>query len=459
MSMQESAAALVLAAGKGTRMKSSKPKVLMELLGEPMLFYVYQALEPLFGPNVHTVIGHGAEQVRAAFPEREDRFVLQTEQRGTGHAFIVAKDALVDGGVEHVLVVNGDAPLLTTQALSLLVEKAKATDADIAFATLTLDDPGSYGRVLRGDDGQVTAIVEAKDLDPQIHGNPNEVNAGVYWLRLSAVLPLLEMLSDDNASGEYYITDLVDLGVAEGQNVVGVACGRTVELLGVNNPAELVMAEDTLAQAHVCAALATGALVRNPGSVRIGPKVVLEPGAEVVGPCQLQGEVHVSAGARVEANCVLQDAAVSPGAVIRNFSHLESCTVGPECVVGPYARLRPGAVLEHGSRVGNFVEMKKATLGPGAKANHLTYLGDAEVGAGTNIGAGTITCNYDGKNKHKTVIGERVFVGSNSALVAPITLGDEVLVAAGSTLTDDVEAGKLVIARTRQVTKDKRLKS
>ncbi|MEG6549108.1 bifunctional UDP-N-acetylglucosamine diphosphorylase/glucosamine-1-phosphate N-acetyltransferase GlmU [Desulfocurvibacter africanus] len=451
MSFPESIHALVLAAGKGTRMRSNLPKVLHTLLGEPMLWYIHQTLEKLFGDRVHTVIGCGADKVQAAFPECQGRFVLQAEQLGTGHALQVAWESIMSLGLRHVVIVNGDTPLLPANRVQQLVDAALTENAALAFLSITPSDPGAYGRVLRGDDGAVTAIVEAKDYDVAAHGpDRGEVNAGIYFLDMQLMAPLLPLLKNENKSGEFYITDLVNLAVSQGLFVTAVECGEQPELMGINSPFELVCAEERLAAAIAAEWLQKGVLVRNPGLARIGPRVALEPGAEISGPCELYGRTVVHCGARVDSNCVVRDSELDSGAHLRHFSHAEGARLGPGSIAGPYVRLRPGAVLEECAHAGNFVELKKAVLGKGAKANHLTYLGDVEVGEGTNIGAGTITCNYDGKLKHKTVIGRNVFIGSNTALVAPITVGDESLVGAGSTLTKNVEPGELAIARQRQ---------
>ena len=439
-------AALILAAGKGTRMHSDKPKVLQTMLGEPMLASVLAALRPVFAEDVWIVTGHKAEMVEAAFPDAS--FVLQKQQLGTGHALIQALPTLVAAGCTHLLVVNGDAPLLSESLVRQFL--AEAVGADLAFATIELDNPGAYGRVVRqGED--VRAIVEAKDYDPALYGPPtNEVNAGMYYCALDAVESLLPRIGKANKSGEYYITDLVGLAVAEKYNVLGVRCGRDDGLMGVNSPQELERMEETLRERRVRDLLASGVIIHAAASVRVGLLAEVEPGVELTGPCEIYGHSRILRGASVASHCVIRDSVVSNGAQIRSFSHLEGAHVGDDALVGPYARLRPGAVLESQSHVGNFVELKKARLGKGAKANHLSYLGDADIGAGSNIGAGTITCNYDGKNKHVTKIGQRAFIGSNTALVAPVSVGDDALVGAGSVITIDVPAGELGIARGKQ---------
>ena len=439
-------AALILAAGKGTRMHSDKPKVLQTVLGEPMLRYVLEAVRPVFDGRVLVVVGHQAGMVEAAFPDAS--FVHQEQQLGTGHALMQAMPAL-EGQCERVLVVNGDTPLLSEDVVRHFVEASEG--ADLAFATISLDEPGAYGRVVRDDEGHVSAIVEARDYDMARYGAPTgEVNAGMYAVRLSLAETLLPRLSNANRSGEYYITDLVGLAVAEGRDVRGVQCGCDESLMGVNSPRELAQAEECLRASVVDGLLDKGVLLHAPALVRVSPLATVEAGAELFGPCEILGASHVERGARIESCCVLRDSHVCAGAEIRSFSHLEQAQVGQGALVGPYARLRPGAVLERESHVGNFVELKKARLGVGSKANHLTYLGDEDIGSGVNIGAGTITCNYDGRNKHRTVIGDRAFIGSNTALVAPVTLGEDALVGAGSVITHEVPAGQLAVARGRQ---------
>lgn len=440
--------AVVLAAGKGTRMYSDTPKVLQRILEEPMLRYVFDAVGPVCGGRVLTVVGHGADMVKAAFPERADGWVLQSRQLGTGHALHCAWP--VASGSEYVLVINGDTPLVRTEVLHEFALRAVEEEADVAFISLTLADPAAFGRVVRKD-GQVAAVVEAKDYDAAQHGpESGEINAGIYCLKTSSVAELLPLLRNNNKSGEYYITDLVGLAVERGLNVLGHDCRDDPDLLGINNPAELVRSEELIRARIVEEHLRNNVIIRSPHSVRIGPDVVLERGADITGPCELYGAVCVASGVRIASHCRLEDVAVGEGVVMHSFCHGQKAEIGPRCTVGPYARLRPGAVLEEGAHIGNFVEMKQARLGKGAKANHLTYLGDAEVGAGANIGAGTITCNYDGKNKHKTVIGEKAFIGSNSALVAPVRVGDGALVGAGSVVTKDVPDDHLAVARGRQ---------
>lgn len=441
---------LVLAAGKGTRMHSDDPKVLLPMLDEPMLRYVLDALSPIAGENLWTVIGHGAEAVRAKFPGDRTRFILQEQQLGTGHALQMAWSAVMESGISHLLVVNGDTPLISEAAMRHFAETALAEDADLAFLTLTPDDAAAFGRVVR-ENGAVRAIIEAKDFSEKEHGPcPKEINSGIYCLRCAAVASLLPELRNNNMSGEYYITDLVALAVARNLRVSGVCAGNDPHLLGVNTPAELVAAEELLRARLVKKALDAGAHIITPSLVRLGPDAVIEPGAGLAGPCEVYKKSRVARGARVSSHCYLEDTEILSGTVVHSFCHFVGARVGENCIVGPFARLRPGAVMEEGAHLGSYVEVKQSRLGKGAKANHLAYIGDADVGDGANIGAGVITCNYDGRNKHATLIGEGAFVGSNASLVAPVKIGDRAFVGAGSVITKDVPEENLGVSRARQ---------
>lgn len=439
-------AALVLAAGKGTRMHSQKPKVLRTLLGEPMLAYALAAIGKLFDDNIFIVAGFNAHLVREAFPGHN--FIIQEEQLGTGHALQTAMPKLRESGAEYVLVVNGDTPLVQPEDLEAFMKGA--AENDISFASITLPEAGAYGRVAR-DNGLVSAIVEAKDFDPAIHGpDTGEVNAGIYLLRMDAISILLGQLDNNNKSGEYYITDLVGLGIASGLKVGAINCGENADLMGVNSPAELARMEDLLAARVAEDLLGKGVTAHCPALLRASPFAMIEPGVEIYCPCEIYGHTIIRAGAVIESHCVIKNSQIGENVLVRSFSHLEDALLEDDAQVGPYTRLRPGAKLENGAHAGNFVELKKAVLGKNAKANHLSYLGDAIIGACANIGAGTITCNYDGKNKFQTIIGEHAFIGSNSALVAPVDIGPNTLVGAGSVITKNVPAGELAIARGRQ---------
>ncbi len=440
--------ALVLAAGKGTRMHSDTPKVLQTLLGESMLAYVLAALRPIFGKDIWVVVGHGGAAVRAACASEDVHFIEQTALLGTGHALMSALPALEQANIDRILVINGDTPQITESTVRHMVEENTATS--FALATIRLEEPGAFGRIVRTD-GKITGIVEAKDYDNTRHGEPTgEVNAGMYLFNMNDVQRLLPKLSNNNASNEYYITDLVALAVADGLCVTGMTCGNTAELLGVNSPSELIAAEECLRMHRIQMALEHGVLLHNPQTVCLGPFTDIEAGAEIFGPCEILGRSQLKRGCRVEAFCHVKDSVIEKGALVRTHSHLESAHVGVECTVGPFARLRPGAELATHAHVGNFVEIKNARLAEGVKANHLSYIGDADIGAATNIGAGTITCNYDGKKKSRTVIGKKAFIGSNTALVAPVTVGDAALIGAGSVITKDVPAETLAVARSKQ---------
>ncbi len=441
--------AVILAAGKGTRMHSDKPKVLQPLLGETMLACV-AATARTVADSVLTVVGHGVEMVRKAHPELAEGFVVQQEQNGTGHALQVAWERVRECGAAHCLVLNGDAPLVRPEDLDDLMNSARE-GADIAFLTAALPDAGAFGRVLRGPDGEVLGIVEAKDFDPAIHGqDTGEVNTGFFCLSVAAVESVLFSLTNANKAGEYYITDLISLGVAGGLKVHALRREAAFDLLGVNSPQELALAEERQRSAIVDRLLASGVMLHQPDQVVVGPRAIVEPGAELTGPCRILGATTIARGASVGPFCQITDCTLAASCQVREFCHLEGASVSSGCIVGPFARLRPGAELMENSHVGNFVELKKAVLGPGAKANHLSYLGDASIGAGANIGAGTITCNYDGKNKHHTHIGAGAFIGSNAALVAPVSVGDNAVVGAGSVITKDVPDQALAIARGRQ---------
>lgn len=442
--------AVILAAGKGTRMHSNQPKALQTLLGDTMLAHVARTAASVAG-EVLTVVGHGHELVRAKHPDLAQGFVLQEEQKGTGHALQCAWEAVRQSGAAHCLVLNADAPLLCPQDLEDLLGFVRE-GADIAFLTTVLPDAGAFGRVLRGSDGQVTGIVEAKDFDLARHGSDTgEVNTGVFCLSVAAVEAALFSLTSANRAGEYYITDLVANGLAAGLAVRAHRRDNALDLLGVNSPLELAQAEERLRGRIVARLLESGVILHHPDGVVVGPRAQVEPGAELTGPCRVLGASRIARGARVGAFSQLTDSELETGSTVREHCHLEQAHLAQGSDCGPFARLRPGAELRESAHVGNFVEMKKAVLGPGAKAGHLSYLGDAEVGAKANIGAGTITCNYDGARKHKTDIGAGAFIGSNTALVAPVRVGENALVGAGSVITKEVPDGALGVARSKQI--------
>lgn len=439
---------LILAAGKGTRMHSSAPKVLQRVLDKPLLGYVLDALADVPSDQVWSVIGHGADQVRAAFRDPKYHFILQKEQRGTGHALRIAWPTIEEHKLDYVCVVNGDTPCVPRTDLDRLITACMAANAGMGILTLNLDNPTGYGRVVRAQDGTIRDIIEEKDCDAQTR-DIHEVNAGIYVFSVPRCRHLLARLDDHNAQGEFYITQLVRLCTEAHIPVHGVSFTHACGMLGINTPQELTGVEDNLRTEIVAHWIQAGVSIRQPGLVSIGPDVVLEPGVQITGPAEIYGRSRITGGAVVESHCWLRDATLQ-ACQVRSFSHIESAHVGTGAVIGPFARLRPGTIIEDQARVGNFVEVKNSVLRCGAKASHLSYLGDSEIGAHANIGAGTITCNYDGQRKHRTNIGSRAFIGSNTALVAPVEVGEQAVVGAGSVVTKSVPPQALCIARAKQ---------
>jgi bifunctional UDP-N-acetylglucosamine pyrophosphorylase/glucosamine-1-phosphate N-acetyltransferase len=444
-------AALILAAGKGTRMGSTKPKVLQELLGEPMLWYVWQSISCLLPQeNIFVLSGYKATEVKSIFGPGQARHIVQEQQLGTGHALLCAWPELLQTDARYCLILNGDAPLISSDSLSLFGEQFLEQDPDLAFMSIELENPQGYGRIKRGPDSRLLGVVEDRDLADKQEEQIQEVNAGVYLINLQTMQDCLKDLDNNNKQGEYYITQLVHLGLERSRKVEAVCAGANPEFLGVNNPAELVHCEGILRSRIIQKSLSLGAIVRNPEQVRIGPRCQVEPGAEITGPAEIYGQSYLAAQCKLDSHVWIKDSHIKERAHIKSFSHLEQAQVGQDCQVGPYARLRPGALLHPRAKVGNYVEIKKSELGEDCKVNHLAYVGDTQVGAGSNIGAGSITCNYDGRHKHQTVIGENVFVGSNASLVAPLQIGSNALIGAGSTITKDVPEDSLSVARGKQ---------
>jgi bifunctional UDP-N-acetylglucosamine pyrophosphorylase/glucosamine-1-phosphate N-acetyltransferase len=435
---------VILAAGQGTRMRSALPKVLHPVAGKSMLGHVIDTARKLQPQGIHVVIGHGAEQVRERLAADDLNFVLQTEQLGTGHAVAQALPAL---SAERVLILYGDVPLIEQGTLERLLEKVG--DQQLALLTVDLNDPTGYGRILRDNTGKVLAIVEQKDASPE-QRQICEGNTGILAVPGKRLGDWLGRLSNSNAQGEYYLTDVIAMAVADGLLVATEQPLDAMEVQGANDRIQLAELERHYQQRAARQLMAQGVTLRDParfdlrGEVTVGRDVLID--INVI----LEGRVVIEDGVQIGPNCVINNSTLRKGAVVKANSHLEGAEVGEGADCGPFARLRPGAVLGAKAHVGNFVELKNAVLGAGAKAGHLSYLGDAEVGARTNIGAGTITCNYDGANKFKTVLGEDVFIGSNSALVAPVNLGDRATTGAGSVITSDVPADTLAVGRAKQ---------
>ncbi|WP_028874043.1 bifunctional UDP-N-acetylglucosamine diphosphorylase/glucosamine-1-phosphate N-acetyltransferase GlmU [Tepidiphilus margaritifer] len=440
---------VILAAGKGTRMRSRLPKVLQPLAGRPLLAHVLDTARRLNPRRLLVVVGHEAERVREAFASQSDLvWVEQRPQLGTGHALRVALHSL--GREDVVLVLYGDVPLLRPETLARLLEAAEGGRA-LALLTARLPDPGGYGRIVRDASGRICAIVEEKDADARVR-SIDEINTGVMALPAARLPAWLESLTNANAQGEYYLTDVVAAAVRDGVPVIGVEAEEAAEVLGVNDKAQLATLERLYQQREAERLLRAGVTLLDPARLEV--RGTLECGMDVtidVG-CVFSGRVVLGDGVRVGPYCVLSDCTVAEGAEIRAFSHLEGAEIGPQAVVGPYARLRPGTRLARGVHVGNFVEVKNSSFGPETKANHLAYLGDAEIGARVNIGAGTITCNYDGANKHRTVIEDDAFIGSDTQLVAPVRVGRGATLGAGTTLTRDAPPEALTVSRAPQRT-------
>ncbi|TCW31814.1 bifunctional UDP-N-acetylglucosamine diphosphorylase/glucosamine-1-phosphate N-acetyltransferase GlmU [Gulbenkiania mobilis] len=435
---------VVLAAGKGKRMYSSLPKVLHPIGGRPMLARVLDTARTLSPSRLVVVYGHGGEAVRAALPDADIVWAEQAEQLGTGHALKMALPALPETG--RTLVLYGDVPLIEASTLEALV--AAAGD-EVALLTDVLDNPTGYGRIVRSADGAISAIVEDKDCTPDERAI-REINTGMLVLPSARLAGWLAELRNGNAQGEYYLTDVVALAVRDGLTVHGVQVPASWQAAGVNNKVQLAELERILQQNQAHALLEAGVTLADPARIDIRGR--LEHGRDVSIDinCVFEGDVVLEEGVSIGANCVLKNVHVAAHARIAPFSHLEGAKVGPACRIGPYARLRPGAQLAEGVHVGNFVEIKKSEIGAGSKVNHLTYIGDASIGSHVNVGAGTVTCNYDGVNKFRTLIGDGVFVGSGSMLVAPVTLEAGATIAAGSVITKTAPADALTVARARQ---------
>ncbi|MEO7200179.1 MAG: bifunctional UDP-N-acetylglucosamine diphosphorylase/glucosamine-1-phosphate N-acetyltransferase GlmU [Dokdonella sp.] len=436
---------VILAAGEGKRMKSSRPKVLMPLAGRPMLSHVIGTARALQPAAIHIVYGHGGDQVRAAFADPDLSWVLQAQQRGTGHAVKLAMPGIPDHA--RVLVLYGDVPLISARTLAPLRNSGNALQALVT----QLENPYGYGRVVRDGIGRVRAIVEEKDCDAD-QRTITSVNSGILAANAGRLRVWLNHLSDDNSQGEYYLTDVFAQATDEGEPAEACECRNPQEVFGANDPWQLAALERLYQRMGATALAAEGVRFSDPvrfdlrGHAKVGRDVEIDVDVILEGEVEFGDEVSIGPFTRI-ANSRL-----AAGTVVLAHCDLDGVvTLGP-CVIGPFARLRPGTELAAGSRIGNFVEAKNARLGAGSKASHLSYIGDAVIGSQVNIGAGTITCNFDGTNKHTTVIGDGAFIGSNSALVAPVTIGSDATIGAGSVITRSTPEGKLTVARGRQTT-------
>ena len=435
---------VILAAGQGTRMRSALPKVLHPVAGNSMLGHVIHSARQLDPQRIHVVIGHGADAVRERLAADDLNFVLQDKQLGTGHAVAQAVPFIT---ADTVLILYGDVPLIEVETLQRLLKHVALRQ--LGLLTVELVDPTGYGRIVRNAEGQVTAIVEQKDAN-EAQRAITEGNTGILAVPAERLGDWMSRLSNNNAQGEYYLTDVIAMAVADGLVVATEQPLDAMEVQGANDRRQLAELERHYQLRAARRLMAQGVTLRDPsrfdvrGEVSAGRDVVID--INVI----LEGKVVIEDDVVIGPNCVIKDSTLRKGVVVKANSHLDGAVMGEGSDAGPFARLRPGTVLEARAHVGNFVELKNAHLGEGAKAGHLTYLGDAEVGARTNIGAGTITCNYDGANKWKTVLGEDVFIGSNNSLVAPVDISSGATTAAGSTLTQNVDKGQLAVGRARQ---------
>jgi bifunctional UDP-N-acetylglucosamine pyrophosphorylase/glucosamine-1-phosphate N-acetyltransferase len=444
---------VIMAAGKGTRLQSKRAKVLHEIGGKPLLCHVIAAAAEVVPPHdILTVVGHQAEAVQTAVRNTGVRFVLQQEQRGTGHALQCAEHETRD--YDELIVLSGDVPLLRAETIVALRDFHLRERAAMTILTAEPEDPSGYGRVIRRSPGaaEVTAIVEQKALQPG-QESAREINSGIYAFRREALYRHIGQLRADNAHKELYLTDLARLLHDGGERVVAVEAAQATEVLGANTIAEMMELDRELRLATARRLMAKGVTIYRPDTVildagvEVGADTIIEPFA------QLLGTTHVGSDCRIRSWSVIRNSTLGDHVLILEGCVIADAQIEKGAQLGPYAHLRPGCHVGESAKVGNFVEMKKTRLGAGSKANHLTYLGDAQIGSGVNIGAGTITCNYDGVEKHPTLIGDGVFIGSDSALVAPLVIGEGAYIGAGSVITKDVPADALAIGRTRQVTK------
>jgi bifunctional UDP-N-acetylglucosamine pyrophosphorylase/glucosamine-1-phosphate N-acetyltransferase len=447
-------AIVIMAAGRGTRLKSKRPKVLHEIGGMSLLRHVIAAASEIVSPeDIYVVVGYEAAHVEAAVKNTHVRFVHQTEQRGTGHAIQVVEASVRD--YDSLLVLSGDVPLLKPETIARLRDFHFEQRAAMTILTAAPADPAGYGRVIRKKAGvpEVTAIVEQKALTPE-QQSVREINSGIYAFQTKPLFAHLNELTTDNAHGEYYLTDVAGLLVKAGECVVALEAAQPVEVLGANTIAEMMDLDRELRIETARKLMAEGVTILRPettvidATVEVGADTVIEPFV------QLLGSTKIGEDCRIRSYTVIENSSIASKVLVRQGCVITDSRIGAGALIGPFSHLRPESEIGEKAHVGNFVETKKVKLGKESKANHLTYLGDAEIGSGTNVGAGVITCNYDGVNKHRTLIGDGVFVGSDSTLVAPLNVGNGAYIAAGSCITEDVPDNSLALARTRQTTKE-----
>ncbi|MBN2647381.1 MAG: bifunctional UDP-N-acetylglucosamine diphosphorylase/glucosamine-1-phosphate N-acetyltransferase GlmU [Thiotrichales bacterium] len=439
---------IILAAGKGTRMRSSLPKVLQPLAGQPLLQHLVARAKQLGAQKILTVVGHESHLVEAVMADQGVHFVLQSEQLGTGHAVQQALPEIADE--DSVLVLYGDVPLTADSTLKDLLGLL-SPQQPLALLTIDLVNPSGYGRVVRNAHHEVCAIVEQKDARPE-QLQIREVNTGILAVQGRFLKQWLGQLQSNNAQGEFYLTDIIAMCVADGYSVHTTQPATEMEVLGVNDKAQLQALERLYQQQQAAELMRQGVTLLDASRLDVRGAVTVGQDVQIDVNVILEGSVTLGNNVKIGAHCVLKNVRIGDGCEVQPFSHLEDCVLAQNVSVGPFARLRPGTELADNVRIGNFVETKQAKIGSGSKVNHLSYIGDTQMGAQCNIGAGTITCNYDGVNKHQTVIGDGVFVGSDTQLIAPVHLGDGATIGAGSTITKDVPAHELTLSRAKQLT-------
>jgi bifunctional UDP-N-acetylglucosamine pyrophosphorylase/glucosamine-1-phosphate N-acetyltransferase len=440
---------VILAAGQGTRMKSARPKVIHELAGKPILHHVVETSRALQPDQVIVVIGHGAAQVREVMQDEQLVFVEQAEQLGTGHALQQCLDTIEPGN--DVLVLVGDVPLIRAETISLLLKES--ADAAVSVLSFIPANAFGYGRIVRAGNGKVNAIVEQKDTTPA-EAEIGECNSGILMIRGDRLRELVMALDNANAQGEFYLTDVVALAAAAGDTIAAVICEDANEVNGINNQQQLATVESLYRGRAAATLMAQGVKLFDPARIDVRGEISVGQDVQIDVNCVFEGAVSLGNNVRIGANCVIRNTRIGAGSEIKPMTSIEDAIIGSNVSIGPFARIRPGTECDDGVKIGNFVETKKARIGKGSKVSHLSYVGDTDMGSAVNVGAGTITCNYDGVNKFKTVIEDGVFIGSDTQLVAPVTVGRNATIGAGSTITRDVPADKLSLSRAKQVTID-----